>query len=212
MKGFTRVKPRLRGVSHELAFFASLGAGALLIAFADPRARMAAAVYAASLATMLGVSALYHRPTWAPGPRRWMKRLDHAAIFVLIAGSYTPFALLLPERGAVMLAIAWGGAALGILRSLFWVRAPRTISAALYVAMGWIAVAFLPALYTALGGAGMAFLVAGGLLYSVGAVIYATRRPDPAPAVFGYHEVFHALVVAAAACHFGVVAGVVRAH
>src|ERR1043166_6721153 len=153
------VKPRLRGVSHELAFFAALGAGAVLIALAPPRAAVAAAVYAVSLATMLGVSALYHRPTWTPGPRRWMRRLDHAAIFVLVAGTYTPFTLLLPQHGAAILALAWGGAALGIAQSLFWVHAPRPLVAALYLALGWAVVVFWPALHAALGASGLAFLI-----------------------------------------------------
>lgn len=204
-------KPRLRGVSHELAFFAALGAGAVLIALAPKTAALAAGVYAVSLATMLGTSALYHRPTWAPGPRRWLRRADHAAIFVLIAGTYTPFTLLLPQHGAAMLALAWGGAAAGILQSLFWVHAPRPLVAALYIALGWAVVVFWPALRLTLGGAGLFFLAFGGVLYSIGAVIYALRRPNPAPAVFGYHEIFHAFVVAAAVCHFGVVVGVVRA-
>ncbi|HUJ24405.1 MAG TPA: hemolysin III family protein [Myxococcales bacterium] len=205
------VKPRMRGVSHELAFFAALGAGTVLVALAPPRAALAAAIYALSLATMLGVSALYHRPTWAPQPRRWMRRLDHAAIFVLVAGTYTPFTLLLPRHGHAMLALAWTGAALGIAQSLFWVHAPRPLVAALYLLLGWAVVIFWPALHAALGAAGLAFLVLGGVLYSIGAIIYAARRPDPAPQVFGYHEIFHALVVLAAVCHFGVVVGVVRA-
>ena len=204
-------KPRLRGVSHELAFYAALGAGAVLIALAPHRAIWAAAVYAISLATMLGTSALYHRPTWAPGPRRWLRRADHAAIFVLIAGTYTPFTLLLPEHASAMLVLAWGGAAAGVLQSFFWVYAPRPIVAALYIALGWAIVVFWPALHVALGAAGIFFLAFGGVLYSIGAVIYAARKPDPVPAVFGYHEIFHAFVVAAAVCHFGVVVGVVRA-
>lgn len=203
-------KPRLRGVSHELAFFAALGAGAVLISFAPARAAWAAAVYAVSLATMLGTSALYHRPTWAPGPRRWLRRADHAAIFVLIAGTYTPFTLLLPGQGAAMLALAWGGAAAGILQSFFWVHAPRPLVASLYVALGWAVVVFWPALHAAIGTGGLAFLILGGVLYSIGAVVYATRRPNPNPAVFGYHEIFHAFVVAAAICHFGVVIAVLR--
>ena len=204
-------KPRLRGVSHEMAFFAALGAGAVLIALAPPRAVLAAAVYAVSLATMLGTSALYHRPRWSPGPRRWMRRADHAAIFVLVAGTYTPFTLLLPAHGATMLALAWGGAALGILQSFFWVTAPRPLVAALYISLGWAVTLFWPALHAALGATGLFFLLLGGVLYSAGAVVYASRRPDPAPAVFGYHEIFHAFVVAAAVCHFGVVVGAVRA-
>jgi hemolysin III len=204
-------KPKLRGVSHELAFFAALGAGAVLIGLAPPRAAIAAAVYAVSLATMLGTSALYHRPMWGPTPRRWLRRADHAAIFVLVAGTYTPFTLLLPSHRVALLALAWGGAAAGILQSLFWVQAPRPLVALLYVALGWAVVIFWPALHLALGNAGLFFLVFGGLLYSIGAIVYATRRPNPAPAVFGYHEIFHAFVVAAAVCHFGVVVGVVRA-
>jgi hemolysin III len=203
-------KPRLRGVSHELAFFSALGAGAVLIALAPQRAVGAAAVYAVSLATMLGTSALYHRPNWSPGPRRWIRRADHAAIFLLIAGTYTPFTLLLPLHGAAMLALAWIGAAAGILQSLFWVHAPRLLVAALYVGFGWAIVLFWPALHAALGAGGLFFLVLGGALYSIGAIIYTARRPDPAPAVFGYHEIFHAFVVAAAVCHFAVVVGVVR--
>jgi hemolysin III len=160
---------------------------------------------------MLGTSALYHRPTWAPAPRRWLRRADHAAIFVLVAGTYTPFTLLLPSHRAALLALAWGGAAAGIAQSLFWVQAPRPLVAALYVALGWAVVIFWPALHAALGNAGLFFLVLGGVLYSIGAIVYAMRRPDPAPAVFGYHEIFHAFVVAAAVCHFGVVVGVVRA-
>jgi hemolysin III len=205
------VKPKLRGVSHELAFFAALGAGAVLIGLAPPRAAIAAALYAVSLATMLGTSALYHRPMWAPAPRRWLRRADHAAIFVLVAGTYTPFTLLLPSHRGAMLALAWGGAAAGTLQSLFWVQAPRPLVAMLYVALGWAVVIFWPALHLALGNTGLFFLVLGGLLYSTGAIVYATRRPNPAPAVFGYHEIFHAFVVAAAVCHFGVVVGVVRA-
>ena len=204
------VKPLLRGVSHQVAFFAALAAGAALVARAPPRARWAAAVYAGSLAAMLGVSALYHRPTWAPGPRRWMRRADHAAIFVLVAGTYTPFTLLLPSRSATVLALAWGGAALGIVQSLFWVQAPRPLVAALYIGFGSAILLFWPALHAALGAAGLFVLLFGGVLYATGAVIYAARRPDPLPAVFGYHEIFHALVVAAAVCHFSVVAALMR--
>ncbi|HZX94300.1 MAG TPA: hemolysin III family protein [Myxococcales bacterium] len=207
----TLSKPRFRGVSHELAFFAAAGAGAVLVALAPPAARLAAAVYAGSLATMLGVSALYHRGSWAPGPYRWMGRLDHSAIFLLVAGTYTPLALSLPDGGRAMLAIAWGGAALGIMQSLLWPRAPRALVASLYVAFGWAAVGFWPELRVALSGPALAALGLGGGLYSIGAVIYAARRPDPVPTVFGYHEIFHALVIAAAVCHFGVVVAVMRA-
>ncbi|HZZ84734.1 MAG TPA: hemolysin III family protein [Anaeromyxobacteraceae bacterium] len=208
-----RVKPLLRGVSHEVAAFVAVAAWLVLLAFArGPRASVAATVYGASLFVMFGTSALYHRPTWAPGPRLWLRRLDHSAIFVLIAGTYTPFCLLLGgRRGLVLLAIAWGGALLGILRAMFWPRAPRALAVALYLALGWVIVPVLPQLYGIVGGGGVALLAAGGLLYTVGALIYATRRPDPFPRIFGYHEVFHALVIAAAACHYAVVVGAVRA-
>lgn len=206
------VKPRLRGVSHQFAFFVALAAGAALVALAPAQARLAAAIYAGSLATLLGTSALYHRPAWSPGPRRWMRRADHAAIFVLIAGTYTPFTLLLtPHDALVMRALAWGGAALGIVQSLFWVHAPRPLVAALYIGFGSAILVFWPALHGALGASGLSVLLLGGLFYSTGAVIYVARRPDPLPAVFGYHEIFHALVVAAAVCHFTVVASVMRA-
>ena len=206
------VKPRLRGVSHQFAFFVALAAGAALVALAPAQARLSAAIYAGSLATLLGTSALYHRPNWAPGPRRWMRRADHAAIFVLVAGTYTPFTLLLPPHDAlVMRSLAWGGAALGIVQSLFWVQAPRPLVAALYIGFGSAILVFWPALHGALGASGLTVLLLGGLFYSTGAVIYAARRPDPVPAVFGYHEIFHALVVAAAVCHFTVVASVMRA-
>ncbi|HET9751494.1 MAG TPA: hemolysin III family protein [Myxococcales bacterium] len=210
MKPPPSTKPRLRGVSHELAFFAAIGAGAVLVALAPPGARLAAAVYGTSLAAMFGVSALYHRPTWSPGPRTWMRRLDHATIFLLVAGTYTPFALLLDESGRTLLMLAWGGALLGICQSLFWVNAPRPLVASLYVALGWAVALFWPALRAALGVPALAALVLGGVLYSIGAVVYAARKPDPSPAVFGYHEIFHAFVIAAAVCHFAVVVAVVR--
>ena len=200
-------KPLLRGVSHEVAAFAALAAW-IVLALAAPggRGRAAANVYGASLFTLFLVSALYHRPNWAPRARLLMKRLDHSAIFLLIAGTYTPLCLILPpSSGLPLLAIVWGGAALGILRSIFWVRAPKPLVAALYVALGWAAFPILPALGATLGTAALVLLGAGGAAYTVGAVVYATRRPDPFPRVFGYHEVFHALVIAAAACHFAVV-------
>ncbi len=206
-------KPLLRGVSHEIAAVAALFAWmALGTAAHGARAAGAANVYGASLFTLFGVSALYHRPTWAPQARLVMRRLDHSAIFLLIAGTYTPFCLLLGGRaGTALIAVVWSGGALGLVRAIFWPRAPRWLAAALYVLLGWAVLPVLPALHVALGWGALALLGAGGLLYTLGAVIYAARRPDPFPRVFGYHEVFHALVVAAAACHFAVAAGAVRA-
>lgn len=206
-------KPLLRGVSHEIAAgFALAGwVGLSLLATPGP-ARLAANVYGASLFVLFLVSAVYHRPTWRPRARLLMRRLDHSAIFLLIAGTYTPFCLLLPPgTGRPLLAVVWGGAAAGVLQSLLWVRAPKALSAAVYVLLGWVVVPVLPALRAALGAGAVALLAGGGAAYTLGAVVYAVRRPDPFPRVFGYHEVFHALVIAAAACHFAVAAAAVRA-
>jgi hemolysin III len=206
-------KPLLRGISHEIAAAVALFAWIALALAADAgRARAAANVYGASLFTLFLVSAAYHRPTWTPRARLVMRRLDHSAIFFLIAGTYTPFCLLLPEgTGVPLLALVWGGAAAGILQSIVWVRAPKPLVAAVYVLLGWVIVPVLPALHAELGPGAIALLGAGGAAYTLGAVVYATRRPDPFPRVFGYHEVFHALVIVAAVCHFAVVAHAIRA-
>jgi len=208
-----RTKPLLRGVSHEIAAGVALaGLVALVLLAPGPRARVGALVYGLSLVALFSVSALYHRPTWSPRVRLWMRRLDHSAIFLLIAGTFTPLCLLLGDtRAHTMLAVVWAGAGLGVLRALVWPRAPRMVATALYLVLGWAAIPIVPAMYRALGAGSIVLLAAGGLLYSVGAVIYATRRPDPFPKVFGYHELFHALVVGAAGLHFAVAAGAVRA-
>lgn len=206
-------KPLLRGVSHEIAAAVALAGWILLAATASgARAAAAANVYGASLLSLFLVSALYHRPNWPPRARLVMRRIDHSAIFLLIAGTYTPLSLLLPPgTGLPLLAVVWGGATLGLVQSIAWVRAPKPVVAALYVALGWVVVPVLPALRAVLGGWALALLALGGIAYTIGAVVYASRRPDPFPRVFGYHEVFHALVVAAAACHFAVVAAAIRA-
>jgi len=203
------VKPRLRGVSHQYAFLVAVAAGAALVVLArGGQARAAVAVYALSLSAMFGASALYHRIDWPPGPRAWLRRLDHSMIFVLVAGTYTPFAVLVlaPALGWTLLGIVWGGAVAGIVLSLVWVDAPRWLSAALYVALGWVAIIGLPQLWDRAGAMAVALLATGGVLYTVGAVIYARRRPDPSPRILGYHEVFHVLVIAAAAVHFAAIA------
>jgi hemolysin III len=203
------VKPRMRGVLHQYAFFVSVVLGAVLvIAAGSGRARAATGIYAFAVSGLLGTSALYHRITWSQRARAWMRRLDHSMIFVLIAGTYTPFALLVLHGtlANAILIVVWAGALGGIVLNLVWITAPRWLTASVYVALGWVAVAAMPALADRLGAGGVALLMGGGLMYTVGAVIYATQRPDPAPAVFGYHEIFHALVVAAAAAHFAVVA------
>lgn len=202
-------KPRLRGVSHQWAFFVSLGAGAALIfAASGARAVIAMSIYAFSLSAMLGTSALYHRVTWTPDVRRWMRRLDHTMIFVFIAGTYTPFALLVLEgtlATAILIAV-WGGAAVGVALNLAWVDAPKWVTAIVYVTLGWVAIVAFPDMFSELGFFAVALVGAGGVLYTSGAVVYALRRPDPAPAVFGYHEVFHLLVIVAAALQFAAIA------
>jgi hemolysin III len=207
------VKPRLRGVLHQWAFVCSLITGTVLIAMApSARAAAAAAIYAGSVAALFGTSALYHRVTWASqNARRWMRRLDHSMIFLLIAGTYTPFAVLALEGtlATVILVVVWAGALGGIVLKLVWIDAPKPVVAAIYVVLGWVAVAALPALLDGLGPVSTALVVAGGLLYTAGAVVYALHRPDPIPSVFGYHEVFHALVIAAAALQYTAIVFVV---
>jgi hemolysin III len=202
-------KPRFRGVSHQWAFFVSLGAGAALILLANgSTATIAAGIYAFSLSALLGVSALYHRVNWGPPARRWMRRLDHTMIFVLIAGTYTPFALLVLDGtlAHVVLIAVWVCAGAGTVLNLVWWDAPKKVTAAVYISTGWIAVLAFPQLWSGLGPVGFGLIVVGGILYTVGAVVYARRRPDPKPAVFGYHEIFHLLVIAAAACDFAAIA------
>jgi hemolysin III len=208
-----RVKPLLRGVSHQIAAGVALaGLVALVLLAPGPRARLAGAIYGGSLVALFTVSALYHRPTWGPRIRPWLRRLDHSAIFLLIAGSYTPLCLLLgDDRSRMLLGLVWVGAGLGMLRAILWPTAPRALSTSLYLLLGWAAVPLVPAIQRTLGTGPLLLLAAWGLLYTVGAVIYATRRPDPFPRVFGYHEIFHALVIAAAGLQFAVVAGAVRA-
>jgi hemolysin III len=200
-----RIRPRLRGVSHQYAFFVSLASGTLLVLLAaTTRASVAVAIYAASVSALFGVSALYHRVTWTAPARRRLRRLDHAMIFLLIAGTYTPVGLLVLEGtlATVVLAVVWGGAVAGIVLELAWTGAPRWLGGTVYLAFGWVAMVAMPQLFARLGVAGGLLIVAGGVVYSAGAAVYALRRPDPVPAVFGYHEVFHLLVIAGVAAHF----------
>ncbi len=204
------VKPRLRGVSHMWAFFASLFLGVgLIFAAKTPKATVAVAIYAVSLSALLGTSALYHRVDWKrPNVRRWMRRLDHSMIFFLIAGTYTPFALLVlrgPLAAAVLI-VVWIGAIAGAAVEMVWIDHPKWVAALIYMSLGWVAAVAFPELWSDMGMTGTLLVAAGGLLYTAGAVVYATQRPNPNPAVFGYHEVFHALVIAAAAAHFAAVA------
>jgi len=209
-EAIAKVKPRLRGVSHEYAFFVSLGLGALLVVLANGGgARASIAIYAASLSALFGVSALYHRVDWKrPSSRRWMRRLDHTMIFFLIAGTLTPFAVLVmePPLATALLIAVWGGALAGTIVELVWTDSPKWISASVYVAVGLIGAIGFPAIIAETGLVAGFLIAGGGALYITGAVVYATGRPDPSPAVFGYHEIFHALVIAAAATHFAAVA------
>ena len=196
-------------MTHEIAFYVSLLAGALLVRWApSPRAAVACAVYAFTMSALYGISALYHRPNWTPARRRVMQRLDHSAIFLLIAGSYTPFAVLVIQGtlADVILLVVWSGAAAGILLKLVWIDAPKWLITLIYVALGWVVLAAAPDLFRELGPVAASMVALGGLLYTTGALVYAFRRPDPVPAIFGYHEVFHALVILAAALQYAVVA------
>jgi hemolysin III len=205
-----KVKPRLRGVSHEIAFFVSLVAGGVLIALAStPRATLAAAIYALSLSGLLGTSALYHRVNWRrPNVRRWMRRLDHSMIFFLIAGTFTPFALLVLKGtlAEVILIVVWAGALAGTVVEMIWVDAPKWVTAVVYLTLGWVGIAAFPGMLEHAGLVAVILVGAGGLLYTTGAIVYATQRPDPNPAVFGYHEIFHLLVIAAAAFQYAAIA------
>jgi len=204
------VKPRLRGVSHQWAFFVSLvTGGALVLAAPSGRATAAAAIYAVSVAGLFGASALYHRINWSTvKARRWMRRLDHSMIFLLIAGTYTPFAVLALHGplSTAILVVVWAAAAAGIVLKLVWIDAPKWLVALIYIAIGWVALAAFPQLLSRLGVTATAMVAAGGALYTLGAIVYARQRPDPAPTVFGYHEIFHALVILAAALQYAVVA------
>lgn len=206
------MKPRWRGVSHLVAFGVSLLSGPILVLAAPtPGARLMLAVYGVSLSLLFGISALYHWPNWSPRVEPRLRRLDHAAIFVAIAGTYTAIAgLSLPVSTAgLMLTVVWLGAIVGAWLQLTRGVAARWLSAGPYLALGWVAVAVVPQLVDRLGSGGFALLLCGALLYSGGALVYARKRPDPRPLVFGYHEVFHLMVIAAAASHYATVAGFV---
>jgi hemolysin III len=205
-----KVKPRLRGVSHEYAFFVSLVLGAALIVIAKgTEARLAVGIYAVSLSALFGVSALYHIHDWKrPSARRWMRRLDHTMIFFLIAGTVTPFALLVlePPLSTALLIAVWAGALAGTIVELVWVEHPKWVAAIVYIGVGMIGAVGFPAIVAEAGIAAGVLIAGGGALYATGAIVYAAQRPDPRPAVFGYHEIFHVLVIAAAAAHFAAVA------
>ena len=198
---------------HLVAFFVSIPAGVVLVLLAESVAsRAAVAIYALSLTAVLGASAAYHRVRWSPKASRRMKRLDHSMIFVLIAGSYTPISVLVLHGtwSLVILSIAWGGAVLGIILKLARIDGLHVVNGILYIGLGWLAAIALPQLIRGMTLSQLLLMVTGGLLYTAGAIVFVSRRPDPRPATFGFHEVWHAFMVAAAACHFAMIALVVR--
>ncbi|MER5320440.1 PAQR family membrane homeostasis protein TrhA [Streptosporangium roseum] len=194
------IKPRLRGWLHAGALPVALIAGFVLVALGPTlQARLAAAIYAITSGLLFGISATYHRGTLSPRLEEVLRRLDHANIYLIIAGTYTPFAMLAldgPAR-AVVLGVIWTGAVAGVLFRVLWTGAPRWLSTALYIGLGWTAVFVLPQLLEGAGAAAVALVFVGGLLYTAGGVVYGLRRPDPSPRWFGFHEVFHAFTVAA---------------
>lgn len=202
------VKPRLRGWLHAYAALTSLVSGAVLVAVSAAARGGAAgattAIYAATVTLLFGTSALYHRLSWSPRANALMRRLDHSMIFVFIAGSYTPIAALVLPRGdalAVLVAV-WTGAGLGVALQAVWPGAPRWLSVPCYVALGWVAVFVVPQLLHNAGVAALVLILAGGLVYTLGGVVYAVKRPNPVPGVFGFHEVFHLCTLVAAVCHY----------
>jgi hemolysin III len=202
-------RPLLRGVLHQAAFSVSLVVGTLLIVGADgARQHAAAAVFAGSVAACFGASALYHRVTWTPRLRLWMRRVDHAGVYLLIAGTYTPVCLLVLDGAwrPVVLVMVCVGAGAAIVLKFAWVEAPKWLAAVLGIALGWAGVAILPQLAARLNPAAVALLGVGGLAYTAGAIIYARRRPNPLPAVFGYHELFHGLTILGVACQYVAIA------
>ena len=206
-------KPRLRGRIHQAALFVAVPAGAVLVVMARGTvATTVAVLYAMSLSAVFGASAAYHRGRWSERARRWMKRLDHSMIFVLIAGSYTPVSVLVLQGPweVVLLSVVWAGAAAGITLKMVRPDGLSILTSILYMALGWLALVALPQLFRGMEAAELALMVSGGLLYTAGAIVFASRRPDPRPATFGYHEVWHAFQVAAAACHYAMILLILR--
>jgi hemolysin III len=206
--GAAASKPKLRGLFHELGFYAAVGLGLALALTAEPgRGRLAAVVFASCVVVCFGASALYHRPTWTPTIRARLARVDHAGIYLLIAGTYTPFGLIVMSApwAVPVLSLVWGGALVAILVKIFWPRGPKWLSAVTGVTLGWSGVfAFSELLAVPL--LGLVLVLVGGVLYTAGAVVYMRRSPDPIPHAFGYHELFHVLTLAAAGCQYASIA------
>ncbi|WP_018221805.1 PAQR family membrane homeostasis protein TrhA [Salinispora pacifica] len=200
-------KPRMRGWLHAYAFFVAVVCGIVLCSIAAARSGwsplVSTLIYSLTVCGLFGTSGLYHRRVWSERGFQVMRRMDHSMIFIFIAGTYTPFCVLLlePRPATIMLALVWGGALGGVALKLIWPHAPRWVSAPLYLALGWVAVAMLPDILHAGGVTALVLLIVGGAIYSIGAVSYALRRPNPWPTVFGHHEFFHACTLVAAICH-----------
>ena len=207
------MKPLLRGWMHLVCFFLAVPAGVIVVALAQsPRGRVGALVYAVGLIALFGVSGTYHRVGWSDNARRLMQKLDHGTIFVMIAASYTPICLIVLQGWVAwtMLAIAWTGAAVGFVAAFTGGKASRLIRGILYFGLGWAAVAAIPQMWQNMSIAELVLIAVGGVLFTVGAVFLFTHWPDPFPRVFGYHEVWHVMVIAAVACHFVAITSVVR--
>jgi hemolysin III len=199
------IKPHLRGWLHLGTFPLSVAAGIVLVSLApDTRTRIASAVFGLSAAMLFGSSALFHRGHWSPRWHGVLRRLDHSNIFLLIAGTYTPFALVLLNgtNARILLSLVWGGALLGIAFRVFWIGAPRWLYLPVYIALGWAAIFWLGDFASAAGPAVLTLIIVGGALYSVGGLIYGLKRPNPIPRWFGFHEVFHSFTVAAFVVHY----------
>ena len=208
-------KPALRGVQHQWAAVVAAFAGAYLVAVSpDATSRVAAAIYSASLVLLLAVSAIYHRFDWPHRTRMWLRRADHASIFLLIGGTYTPVTLLCldPPANQQLLVAVWSGAALGIVVSMFWPTAPKWVGAVLAIAVGYTIVPYFDRIAPNLSHAELALIVAGGIAYTVGAIVYAAKRPNPWPRTYGYHEIFHTLTLVGAGLHLAAVISIVRAQ
>lgn len=202
------IKPKMRGMLHEVAFFVSLATGPVLVFFSNSGNRLGTVMYTLTVSNLFGISALYHRPNWKPKIRRWLKRLDHSSILLLIAGTFTPIAFTLREITWVWVAfwIVWGITLAGIAFQIIPHNMPKRIVVIPYLAMGWAGISLLPPALDHIGIAAGVLLICGGVLYTLGAIAYARRSPNPKPEIFGYHEVFHAFVVVAVMCHYSAVA------
>jgi hemolysin III len=204
-----QVKPLLRGVLHQGAFFVAVVIGVLVTVYAEgTRATVGALIFAASVVGMLGASTLYHRVTWTPPMRLRMRRLDHAGIYLLIAGTYTPVALMVVHgtTGRIVLAVVWCGSLAAIALKFLWDEAPKWLSAVIALALGWVGIFAMPQVWSHAGAAAVVLLGIGGLAYTIGALVYAFRRPQLRPEIFGYHELFHALTLVAVACQYVAIA------